>query len=85
MAKENVIEWLNNSSVVTLSLSQGKYINKVKKMAESDKNIKLIKENSDGSILAHVPLNYIKISAPRKVSDEQREKARERFINMCRG
>lgn len=33
-------------------------------------------------MFAHVPVNYIKISPPKKMSDEQREAASERFRQM---
>ena len=39
-------------------------------------------ENKDGSICAKLPIKYLKISAPRKVSDEQRQKASERFKKL---
>ena len=44
--------------------------------------MKIIKTNDDGTILAKLPLKFLKISPPRKVSDEQREQMRERFIAM---
>lgn len=77
--KENVIEWLTGQDTVTVSLSQGKYINKVKKLAKTHSDVKILAENKDGSICAHIPLKYIKISPPRQVTEEQREKARERL------
>ncbi|WP_418428043.1 hypothetical protein [Blautia hydrogenotrophica] len=39
-------------------------------------------ENKDGSAYFHVPISYIKVSPPRKVSEEQREAAGERFRKM---
>ena len=38
--------------------------------------------NKDGSIFCHVPVSYVKISHPRKISDEQKEAAAERFRQM---
>lgn len=35
--------------------------------------------NPDGSIVAHIPTKWIKISAPRKMSEEQRERAVRRL------
>ena len=47
--------------------------NKVVKLAESRPDeVNIVKENEDGSILASVPIKYVKISPPKKVSDEQR-------------
>jgi hypothetical protein len=44
--------------------------------------VKLMAENKDGSAYFHVPISYIKVSPPRKVSEEQREAAGERFRKM---
>ena len=44
--------------------------------------VKLMAENKDGSAYSHVPISYIKVSPPRKVSEEQREAAGERFRKM---
>lgn len=77
---ENVIEWLTNDSEVTVTLSQRKYITKVKKLQEKyPDEVRIIVENKDGSVVAKLPIKYIKISAPRKVSEEQRDQARERL------
>ena len=77
---ENVIEWLNNDNEVTVTLNQRRYISKVKKLQEKyPDEVRIVVENKDGSIVAKLPIKYIKISAPRKVSEEQRNQARERF------
>ena len=80
--KENNIEWLNGQNTVTVTLSQGKFINKVKKLAENHKDVEIVAENSDGSIFAHLPLKFIKISAPRQMTEEQKEQARKRLANL---
>lgn len=33
-------------------------------------------------MFAHVPVNYVKISPPRKISEEQKEAASKRFKQM---
>ena len=38
--------------------------------------------NKDGSIVATIPVRYIKISAPRQMSDEQKEICAERLRAM---
>lgn len=80
--RENAIEWLNGQDRVTVTLSQGRLINKVKKLAEKYKEVEIVRENEDGTLLAHLPLKFIKISAPRQITEEQREQARERFNAM---
>ena len=39
-------------------------------------------ENADGSAFFHVPVNWIKCSPPRQISDEQKEAAKQRFQKM---
>lgn len=77
---ENVIEWLNGEETAKVTFSQGKYKNKIKRLKEKNDAIRLI-ENKDGSIYAEIPLEYVKISKPRKVelSEEEREEIAERF------
>lgn len=79
---ENCIEFLNNQHTITVPFCMQKWINKVKKLQEQYPNdVKIIAENDDGSICAKLPIKYLKLSAPRKVSEEQKQAARERFKN----
>lgn len=78
--KENCIEWITGQRTITVTLSHLKYVNKVKQLATTHKEIKILAENDDGTILARLPIKYLKLSAPRHVSEEQREQMRERFI-----
>lgn len=80
---DNAIEWYTGQRTITVTIDQEKYKNKIIKLAESHADqVKIIKTNSDGTILAKLPLKFLKISPPRKVSDEQREQMRERFMAM---
>ena len=80
---ENCIEFLNNQHPITVSFCMQKWINKVKKLKEEHPDdVKILAENEDGSICARLPIKYLKISAPRKVSDEQRQAASERFKKL---
>ena len=85
---ENAIEWLRGDSVVTVTLcSNSRYNSKVRKLAkEHPEDVQICDENADGSIVAHLPLKYIKISVPKKLSEEQIEKltkdSRERMISL---
>ena len=75
---ENVIEWLTNDDCISVTFSQKKYVNKIKKYAKEDKRIFMI-ENDDGSVFAKLPIRYLKLNKPRTVSSEQREAARQRL------
>ncbi len=78
--RENALEWYTGNNMVTVTLSQKRLINKIKKLAQQfPDEVKIDCINDEGTILAHIPLSYLKITRPREVSDEQRIKARERF------
>ena len=80
---ENCIEFLNNQHQITVSFCMQKWINKVKKLKdEHPDDVKILAENEDGSICAKLPIKFLKISAPRKVSEEQRQAASERFRKL---
>lgn len=74
---ENCIEWLKDEKQVTLTITQRKLINKIEKYALINPDCVIKARNEDGSICAHIPLSWIKMSPPKKTSDEQRQRARE--------
>ena len=76
---ENVIEWLSGSDLVLVTLSQKKYVNKVKKLAEAHDDVVIMRVNKDGSILARLPLKFIRITPTIQLTEEQRNQARERL------
>ena len=80
---ENCIEFLRNAKTATVAFSQGKYVTKIKRLAEKypDECV-IVDENYDGSIVAHIPTRWVKISPPKQVSEEFREQASERFKEM---
>lgn len=81
---ENVIEFLNGQKRATLTLSQGRYKTKIEKLAKERPNeCDIVARNADGSICAHVPVSWVKISPPRKVdmSEERKEELRQRLAS----
>ncbi len=79
---ENVIEWIRNSKVATISFSQKRFITKIKKLAEKHpEQIQIVYENKDGSIVAHIPVSAIHLSIVKRkeLTDEQRQQAIERM------
>lgn len=52
---ENVIEWINGSDYIGVTLSQKRWINKVELFATQDENVRILARNADGSIFAHLP------------------------------
>ena len=71
---ENAIEFLRNDKVATVTFSQGKFISKVRKLAEKypDK-VQIVYENKT-SVVAHVPVSAIHLSiTTRELTEEQRK------------
>ena len=81
--KENVIEFITGDKKATLTFSNRSHITKIKKLYESNKNdFDYFIENQDGSVCARIPLKWIKLGLPRKVTDEQRAASAERLKDM---
>lgn len=81
---EFAIEWIKGRDYAGVTVPSGTAL-KSKLMRYADERpdeVKLMVENNDGSAFFHIPINYIKVSPPRKVSEEQRDAAGERFRKM---
>ena len=81
---EFCIEWLRGSDYAGVTTPSGTALkSKLMRLAqERPDEVKIVAVNTDGSAFFHIPINYIKVSPPRKVSEEQREAAGERFRKM---
>jgi hypothetical protein len=78
--RENCIEWLEGDTRATVTTYRRSFIKKLKAISEENPSeVEIIKENKDGSICAHVPLYYVRISPKKKVviSEERRQELRE--------
>ena len=84
---ENCIEWLTGQHTITCTISQGKYISKIKRLAEKyPKKVNILAENDDGTILAKLPLKALKLNIIEKeLTDEQREEMSRRFKERIYG
>lgn len=82
--KEFAINWLKGGTYAEVTVPSGTALkSKLLKLSECHpEEVNHIVENKDGSMVCHIPVSYIKISPPRKVSDEQKTAARERFQKM---
>ena len=83
---ENVLEFISGTRTATVTFTNQKHINRMKKLYEERKDdFKYFKENKDGSICAKIPLKWIKINAGSKtgrvMTEEQKEAARIRLQN----
>lgn len=80
---ENVIEFIENEKRATVTFSQGRFKTRIRKLAvEHPEECQIMKENKDGSLLAHIPVSWIKINPTRQLSDEQRKELAERMKRM---
>lgn len=75
---ENTIEFVKDSDRATVSFSQGRYITRIRKLAaERPEECKIMAENKDGSICAHIPVVWIRINPSIELSEEQRQRKAE--------
>ena len=86
---ENVLEFISGSHTATVTFTNKKHINRIKKLYEERKDdFKYFVENPDGSVCAKIPLKWIKISPPKRNSriytEEEKQKIAERLRNARR-
>ena len=81
---EFCIEWIKGNDYAGITVPSGTALkSKLMRLAqERPDEVKIVAVNTDGSAFFHIPINYIKVSPPRKVSEKQREAAGERFRKM---
>lgn len=74
---ENTIEFTKDSERATVTFSQGRYKTRIKKLAKSHpEECRIVAENQDGSLCAHIPVEWVKIAPLKRVSNERREISR---------
>lgn len=80
------IAWIRGGEYAEVSAYNGSWLKgRVIKLAEQHpEDIKILANNKDGSIFAHIPAKYVKLRAPRELTEEQREKLIERGKNISR-
>ena len=81
---ENMVEFISGTRTATVTFTNQKHINRIKKLYEERKDdFKYFVENPDGSVCAKLPLKWIKINPgskpdpnkPKKqMSEEQKAK-----------
>lgn len=81
---ENCIEFLSGEHYITVSFTNRKHVNRVKRLYEERKeDFKYFKENKDGSICAKLPIKWLKLNPGskegRSMTEEQKEAARIRL------
>lgn len=81
MNKENAIEFLTGDKTCTVSFTNPKHVNKIKKLYEKyPDDFGYMVQNNDGSVCAKIPLNWVRINKPttKELTEEEKEVLRER-------
>lgn len=82
--KETCITYIVGDPYATYSTGENRRITKLKRQAlEHPELVQILYENDDGSILAHIPPEWMPDPRPKKkVSEEQRKAMSERSTAM---
>ena len=79
--QENCIEWIRGSQTATVTFPRSRFTTRITKLAELyPDEVQICHVNKDGSIVAHIPVEYVAIRKPKKMNytEEQLEVLRER-------
>lgn len=76
---KDIVDYSNNSKgLMTVFFTRRKWINRIKQYAEQyPKEVQIKYINTDGSIIAHVPVSYLKILRPTQLSDSEKKRRAE--------
>lgn len=79
--KETVILLNDAEKKASISTSQDWMKCKLKRLAEEDPENVVIVQEDKYTLIAEVPAKYVRVSIPRKLTEEQKQKASERLRN----
>ena len=74
--QENVIEWVNSDTATVNFVAYNRFAGRVRKLAEERDEVEIISDK-DGVLLAHIPVDWIRINPSIKLTEEQRAKKAE--------
>lgn len=87
--QENCIEWIRGSQTATVTFPRSRFTTRIMKLAEQyPDEVQICHVNKDGSIVAHIPVKYIRLQRPsqRVCTEEERQMLRERLkTNRAKG
>ena len=83
---ENAIEFLKDQKRATVTFSQGRYISRIKKLAEQHPDkceiVSISKNAGEGTVIcAHIPTAWVRIAPPvvRELTEEQKAEVTKRL------
>ena len=79
---ENHIYWIMGDKIALVDIVQPRYKTRMRKLAEEYPEECKIEVESHGAMIVSVPVKWIKINPPRKLSDERRNALAERLRNV---
>ncbi len=75
---ENGIEFVQGARTATAQFSQGRFKTRIRKLAEKyPEECRILAENPDGALLAHIPVEWIRINPGLVLTEEQKRKKAE--------
>lgn len=79
--REYSIDWIQGNGYASVSAPSASALkNQILRLKEKyPDEVTIINANKDGSIFAHVPISYIRVSHPRQLTEEQRTAAAARL------
>lgn len=78
---ENGIEFIKDAETAVVQFSQGRFKTRLKRLAaKHPEECQILAENPDGTLLVHIPVEWVKISPPAARSELQRELSRKRML-----
>lgn len=80
--RENAIEWLEGSKTMTVTISNRKIANRIRKLKEQHPDeVEIIADGpgNGGYLYAHIPTEWLKIRPKREVTEEERKVLTERI------
>lgn len=78
--KETIINYNDAESIANIYSCNKNMIEKLLQLEKEYPDRVLVTYRSDVSLNVEIPKEWIKISAPRKLTDKQRQAARERML-----
>ena len=79
---ENAIEFLNGQNTAAVTLHDRRLRNRILRLAEQHPDevaVICLPEENNGFLFAHIPAKWLRIQPPKQMSEEQRERAKERL------
>lgn len=77
---EFVIEWIRGDTMAAITAPNSSRLKgRLLKLVEEHPDECDVRINRDGSVFGHVPIKYVKLHAPRELSDEARAAKSERM------